>query len=113
VLLNPFCESFLLWIFLDRFLLYAQACLDHNSPIYASPCSWEWQAYTTVHGHLLKLIFFGSTGCELRASHLLGRCSTTWAPPPALAIGWKAGVVSLTFSTGWPWFTIFLILFSE
>jgi hypothetical protein len=33
---------------------------------------------------LLLSSFFFLLGFELRASHLLGRCSTTWATPPAL-----------------------------
>jgi hypothetical protein len=51
---------------------------------------------------LLFFFFSGGTGFELRTLHWLGRCSTTWAMPPAIfaLVIFKIG--SLGFCPGQP-----------
>jgi hypothetical protein len=48
---------------------------------------------------------------DRQASHLIGRRSTTWAPPPALflCVGYFCDRVSGTICLGWPWTKILLI----
>jgi hypothetical protein len=51
-----------------------------------------------------SLFFFLNSvlGFELRASHLLGRWSTTWATPPALlCVGFFQDRISWTICPGW------------
>jgi hypothetical protein len=61
----------------------------------------------------IKLVFFfflAALEFELRASHLLGRHSTTWATLPALfSIGYFWDRILQTVCLGWLWTTIFLI----
>jgi hypothetical protein len=51
----------------------------HKQKLFTSICS----NFTLV---FLIFLFFVAWGLELRASYLLGRCSATWATPPALIL---------------------------
>jgi hypothetical protein len=53
---------------------------------------------------------FCGTGFELKVSHWLGRCSTTWATPPApFCVGYFPDRVLQIICPGWLWTSILLI----
>jgi hypothetical protein len=63
----------------------------------------DWRS----HWELVLTIFFVF---ELRTSHLLGRCSTTWITSPTqFCVGCVWDRVSQTVCLGWLWTTILLI----
>jgi hypothetical protein len=82
------------------------------SVIYGQRC-WTLSHVYWPSVFLLLCFFFYSTGFDLRASHVLGRCPTTWAtsasPVFFLFFFFFWDRVLRTICTGWLWTAVLLI----
>jgi hypothetical protein len=78
-------------------------------------CSTGLGRHIVCKMHLIvrKFLLLTVLGLEIRASHLLGRGSTTWATPPALFCAGIFEVESQFCCLRWPWTKILLISASQ
>jgi hypothetical protein len=126
--LNPLLHSFWIGYFWDRVLLYAQASLDHDSSICASPCSWDDRhmssSKTFCQGWPQIVILPNSASQVARITGLsttpgivlfiwywvLNSGPAPWATPPVLFCdGFFHNRVSRTICPAWLWTTILLL----
>jgi hypothetical protein len=92
LLLEPYLQSILLWLFWRWGLVsYFSGCSQTSVlPISASQVAritaMSHQCLAICYNIFIYYLFFVALELELRASCLLGRCSSTWATLPALFV---------------------------